>query len=131
MIARAIAVAASLIFLAVSARELVRRGGPVRARTIVSHSGFAAHDSEDVMLLLRRARNVIPRGAGVAVFDQKPRSNHGFVATIAEGQMPAHRIVIGSSDPTAEYVVAFHDSFADSRYAVVWRGSEGTILRRR
>jgi hypothetical protein len=131
-LARPIAVAASVVFLVVSVRELRRRGGPVRARTLVSHSGFASADSEAAIVLAQRARKVIPRGSLVTTIDGRPNGNDGLVGTVAQGQMPRHRIVTERRDAlSAEYVVALRDHFDDSRYEVVWSGAEGTILRRR
>jgi hypothetical protein len=131
-LARAIAIIASLVFLIFSVRELRRRGGPVRARTLVSHSGFASADSEAAVVLAQRARKLIPRGAVVTTIDGRPNGNDGLVGTVAQGQMPQHRVVTERRDAlTAEYVVALRDHFGDARYEVIWSSAEGTILRRR
>jgi hypothetical protein len=131
-LARSIAIIASLVFLILSIRELQRRGGPVRARTLVSHSGFASADSEAAIVLAQRARKVIPRGAVVTTIDGRPNGNDGLVGTVAQGQMPQHRVVTERRNAlTAQYVVALRDHFEDPRYAVIWSGAEGTILRRR
>jgi hypothetical protein len=125
--ARAAAVAASLIFLASGARELARRGAPVRARTIASHTGFAARDSEDALLLLQRGATIIPDGATVAVYDRRPHGNDGLLRAVAVSHLARQRVV-GTG---AGYVIAFRDHFDDPRYEAVWAGGEGTILRRR
>ncbi len=100
--------AASLLFLYLSAKEVIHKGPVVRSATIVSRTGLSPRSSENSLLLLAEASRTIPKGAAVAFVNPLDRSKDWLHYAVAVGQMPQHTIVYftdGSSDPAIQFVI--------------------------
>ncbi len=127
---RAFLVLPSLLFLTLGLRELLVRGGPGQARTIVSRTGFSPGDSQDAIVLLQEAAARLPPGAEVRVLRPDQRSSVGVLYAVAVGQMPWQVVLSPDAPKQAAYLVVFHGTEAGKGFTVIWRGAEGTILRR-
>jgi hypothetical protein len=126
----AVLVLSSLFFCTVDLRELSLRGGPARARTIVSRTGFSPRDSEDAILLLQEAAARIPQNAEVRVLRPDSPESNGVLYAVAVGQMPDQVVLSPDSPERPRYLVVFHGTQQGGGFTEVWRGAEGTILRR-
>lgn len=99
---RGIALAGALVMLGFSARQLVWRGiGP--AKTIASRSGLSPRDSEAALLLLARAREVLPRGARVVFADARRPGGRGVAQSVAVGQLPRQDVLPYEELDRADY----------------------------
>jgi hypothetical protein len=127
----AVLVLSSLLLCLLELRELRLRGGAARARTIVSRTGFAPRDSEDAMLLLQEAAERIPQNAEVRVLRPDRPESIGVFYAVAVGQMPGQVVLSPDSPKTPGYLVVFHGTQQGGGFTEMWRGAEGTILRRR
>src|SRR5262249_41266696 len=106
--ARTFAIVASLLMLALSARQMLLRGAPARAKTIASRTGLSPKASEEALLLLERARREIPPGTTVVFFDdQKPGSASVYYA-VAVGQLPLQRVLPAERAGEAQVVLMQH-----------------------
>lgn len=133
-LARAFALLGSVAFLALSARELIVRGGPGRARTIASRTGLSPRQSENALLALARAGELLPRDVSVVFVNPAHRDRDVVFYHVALGQLPRQRVVTavaltGSAPP--DFVVTLDAPFDDPRYANAWPIPSGTIYRRR
>ena len=120
----------SLAFCALGLRELLGRGGPARAHTIVSRTGFTPGDSQDAIVLLQAAAALIPAGAAVRVHRPDRPSTDGVLYEVAVGQMPSQVVLSQDAPRQAAYLVVFHGGDREPGFTEIWRGGEGTILRR-
>ena len=127
---RALLVVLSLVFCALGVRELLVRGGPARARTIVSRTGFSPGDSQDAIVLLQEAAVRIPAGAAVRVRRPDRPSTDGVLYAVAVGQLPRQIVLSSDAPQPAAYLVVFHGGENEPGFTEIWRGGEGTILRR-
>jgi hypothetical protein len=103
-----VALGAALLLLAMSAREMLRRGAPARARTIVSRTGFSPRQSEEALLLLAAARHQIPDGATVVFINDRKPDSEGVNYAVAVGQLPRQRVLPAAQRDAAEYLVLLH-----------------------
>jgi hypothetical protein len=106
--ARVVALAASLVMLALSARQMILRGAPAGAQTIASRTGLSPKSSENALLLLARARRELPPGATVVFFDDQKRGNATVHYAVAVGQLPLQRVLPLERMGEAQYVIVQH-----------------------
>lgn len=91
-------------------RELKGRGGPYFSApaTIAAHPGPGPNDHDDVIMLCKRARGFIPRGATVTVI--RPSQAPNYEATLfltAVANLPHHRVIrplLGADDGALLFV---------------------------
>lgn len=105
---RVVAVAASLVMLALSARQMLLRGAPARAKTIASRTGLSPQSSENALLLLARARRELPPGAIVVFYDDEKRGNATVHYAVATGQLPLQRVLPLERAGEAQYEIVQH-----------------------
>ena len=132
--ARAVVIYAAAALLAVA---LILRfhelGGPywTRPQTVQDHVAPTPYPSRDVILLARRAAEIIPRGATVTAL--RPADAPNFDVThwmTAFGLMPRHRVVppeFSTSPP--QYVLAVREPFIRPGYRLISELPEGRIYR--
>ena len=131
--ARAIAIfAAAALFAAALVQRFVRLGGPYFAfpRTVQDHVAPVPYPSRDVILLARRAAEIIPRGATVTALQPSLAPNFDVTHWMtAFGMMPRHRVVppefAGATPP--QYVLAVREPFTNPRYRLITELPEGRI----
>lgn len=126
------------VVLAVSlAGELRRRGGPFfqQPLTVEAHAWPGGNPNHDVIMLCRRARVLMPRGATVTVV--RPSQAPDFEATYflaAVGNLPRHRVVAPRLDAAADapqYVIAVREPLSDRHYEKFAEFPEGTLWMRK
>jgi hypothetical protein len=124
---------ASILFLFLSAKEVIHKGPLVRTATIVSRTGLSPQSSEDSLLLLADASRTIPKGVAVAFVNPLDRSKDWLHYAVAVGQMPQHVIVYfteGGPDPAIQFVIT--ETVLDSPQYVLWRKlPHGKVYRRK
>src|SRR5436305_1595861 len=103
--ARVVAFAASLVMLLLSARQMLLRGAPARAKTIASRTGLSPKSSENALLLLERARREIPAGATVVFLDDRKPGSATVNYAVAVGMLPKQRVLPAELAGEAEYVI--------------------------
>ena len=126
---RIVVAIASVIFIALAAREAWVHGVPGRARTIVSRTGLAPKSSEEVMLLLAAADGLLPRGARVSFIDPAKRGNDWQFFAVATGQLPYHQVVLPTESP--QFLIVQHGGPPDDTWQEIRRLPEGAIYARR
>src|SRR5205823_10235426 len=105
-------------------------GGPycVFPATVQDHVAPRPFASRDVVLLARRAAEIIPRGATVAALQPSLAPNyHETHWMTAFGMMPRHRVVAPERLP--QYVLAVREPFNDRRYKLITQLPEGRIYQ--
>jgi hypothetical protein len=118
-LASGVAIAAALFLLTLAAHAARRRGAPARAKTIASRTGLSPRESEQALLLLKKAREELPAGAAVVFVNDRKPQNGVVNYAVAVGQLPAQRVLPAEAIHEAQYVVLLH-------------GAEGgEIVRRR
>src|SRR5258706_11874239 len=108
MAAAALQIIAALVMLALSARQMLLRGAPARAKTIASRTGLSPKASENALLLLERARREIPAGATVVFLDDRKPGSATVNYAVAVGQLPKHRVLPAELAEQAQYVILLH-----------------------
>lgn len=121
---------------AVLAAALVRHfhalGGPYFAfpQTIQDHVAPVPYPSRDIILLARRAAEIIPRGATVTALQPSLAPNFDVTHWMtAFGMMPRHHVVppdLESAQPP-QYVLAVREPFNEPRYRLMSELPAGRI----
>jgi hypothetical protein len=128
------AIAGSLLFLCLSVREVVHRGGAGTVPTIVSRTGLSPRSSEDSLLLLEDASRTIPHGAGVAFLNPQDRSKDWLHYAVAVGLMPQQNVLYPhaiDSDSSIQFLIVGAGPFDDPHF-VSWRKlPQGAIFKRK
>ena len=123
----------SIAFIALAAREHIRRGGPSRPRTIISHSGNSPQRSEAALLLLEHASKTLPPYARVALLKPNGRWDDAGMLGVAHGQLPHQHAVPAATlergDPP-DFVVAVEGRLEDPRYEQIYESDAGGIWKR-
>jgi hypothetical protein len=108
-------------------------GGPyfVFPETVQDHVSPIRYPSRDVILLARRAAEIIPRGATVTAL--QPSTGPDWDVThwmTAFGMMPRHRVVPPPDlehGPLPQYVLAVREPFENRKYRLIDTFPEGRI----
>lgn len=131
---------AALLLLVALLVDLKRSGPPYFAgpMTIADRLGARPREARDALLLMERARQLIPAGSEVTCF--MPRAGRSWEHTsaylTAVGMLPEHVVLppfrADDDVPRAdliEYVIALKEPFTHAGYAIVRRFPEGAIYR--
>ena len=124
----------SAAFVVLAAREHLARGGPSRARTVMSHSGMAPERAEAGLLLLQHANRTLPPYARVAVVKPNGRWDDAGMLAVAHGQLarlhpvPASTLDAGTNPP--DFVVAVDAPLEDPHYERIHESPTGGIWKR-
>jgi hypothetical protein len=131
--ARAVMIyAACAVLAAALIRHFHQLGGPYFAfpQTIQDHVAPVPFPSRDVILLARRAAEIIPRGATVTALLPSDAPNFDVTHWMtAFGLMPRHRVVppdLKAAQPP-QYVLAVRQPFNEPRYRLMRELPEGRI----
>ena len=130
--ARAVIIyAAAVVFAAALAHRFIRLGGPFFKvpETVQDHVAPVPYPSRDVILLARRAADIIPRGATVTALEPSQAPNYDITHWLtAAGMMPRHRVVPPEFDKALpQYVLAVREPFPNPAYHLVSTLPEGRI----
>ena len=120
-------IAAALLAAALIHR-FYRLGGPYFAfpQTVQDHVAPAPYPSRDVILLARRAAEIVPRGATVTAIEPSQAPNYDVTLWLtAVGMMPRHRVVPPEARP--QYVLTVRTPLADPAYRLITELPEGRI----
>jgi hypothetical protein len=126
----AIIYAAAALFAAALIHHFFALGGPyfVFPETVQDHVAPQPFASRDVILLARRAAEIIPRGATVTALQPSLAPNYDVTHWMtAFGMMPRHRVI--SPDQLPQYVLAVREPFGDRRYKLITELPEGRIYQ--
>ena len=119
---------AAALFAAALIHRFYRLGGPyfTPPQTVQDHVAPVPYPSRDVILLARRAAEIVPRGATVTAIEPSQAPNHDVTLWLtAVGMMPRHRVVPPDAHP--EYVLAVRTPFANPAYRLITALPEGRI----
>jgi hypothetical protein len=119
---------AAVIFAAALIHRFHRLGGPyfTMPETVQDHVAPAPYPSRDVILLARRAAEIVPRGATVTAIEPSQAPNYDVTLWLtAVGMMPRHRVVPPEAHP--EYVLAVRTPFTNPSYHLITALPEGRI----
>ncbi len=123
--------AAAVIFAAALVHRFVVLGGPYFKfpETVQDHVAPVPYASRDVILLARRAAEIIPRGATVTALEPAQAPNYDVTHWLtAAGMMPRHRVVPPELDKAPpQYVLAVREPFVHPRYRLMTTLPEGRI----
>lgn len=125
---------AAAILAAALVRHLYRLGGPYLAApaTIQDHVARVPYPSRDAIVMSRRAAELIPRGATVAVLMPSQAPNHDpTLGYTAVGLMPHHKIVPPDLDAQPQYVISVREPLDHPAYRLVAGYAEGKVYVRR
>lgn len=127
--------AAAVIFAAALVYRFHRLGGPYfeRPLTVQDHVAPSPYASRDVILLARRAADIVPRGATVTAIEPALAPNYDVTHWLtATGLMPRQRVVPPEFDSAPpQYVLAVRQPFENGRYRLVRELPEGRIYEMR
>jgi hypothetical protein len=124
--------AAAALLAAALIRHFHRLGGPYFTvpQTIQDHVAPVPFPSRDVILLARRAAEIIPRGATVTALLPSDAPNFDITHWMtAFGMMPRHQVVppdLQSAHPP-RYVLVVRQPFSEPRYRLISELPEGRI----
>ena len=121
---------AAAVFAIALVHRFYRLGGPyfVFPETVQDHVTPTPFPSRDVILLARRAAEIIPRGATVTALQPSLAPNYDVTHWMtAYGMMPRHSVV--APDAMPQYVLAVREPFAGSHYKLITELPEGRIYK--
>ena len=126
---------AALIFAAALVRHFHRLGGPFFQfpATVQDHVAPVPFPSRDMILLARRAADILPRGATVTAVEPSQAPEYDITLFLtAVGMMPHQRVIapaLDAKDPAAlpRYVLAVRTPLAHPAYRLVRTLPEGRI----
>ena len=104
--------------------------------TLLDHAGPEEHEARYALIMIERAREIVPRGKEVTCFrpvNGKQQYDSGsFLA--AAGLLPDHVVLppftaSDDSSPPIEYVIAVRGPFDHARYTRIAEFPEGAIYR--
>ena len=131
--ARAVIIyAAAAVLAAALVHRFYELGGPyfVFPQTIQDHVARTPYPSRDVILLARRAAEIIPRGATVTALQPSTAPDWDVTHWMtAFGLMPRHHVVPPEfkRGPLPQYVLAVREPFNEARYRLISEFPEGRI----
>jgi hypothetical protein len=127
----AIVYAVAILFAAALVRRFDLLGGPYFAvpQTVQDHVAPVPFPSRDMILLARRAAEIVPRGATVTAIEPAQAPNYDVTLWLtATGMMPRHRVVPPEFDKAPpRYVLAVREPFANPKYRLITELPEGRI----
>ena len=134
--ARAVMIyAAAAVLAAALVHRFYELGGPyfVLPQTIQDHVARTPYPSRDVILLARRAAEIIPRGATVTALQPSTAPDWDVTHWMtAFGLMPRHHVVPPEfSKNPPQYVLAVREPFVEARYRLISELPEGRIYELR
>jgi hypothetical protein len=126
---------AAILFAGALVHRFYRLGGPYfqMPQTVQDHVWPEPFPSRDVILLARRAAEILPRGSIVTAVNPPEAPNYDQTLFLtAGGMMPHHRVVppaLTATDPAAlpQYVLAVRAPFNHPRYRLLRSLPEGRI----
>jgi hypothetical protein len=129
---------ATVLLAVVLAARFHERRGPWLAlpETLVDHAGPHQPESRSVLIMIERARQIIPRGKHVTCFipvdGKAPDDNGPYLSAV--GLLPDHVVfppytASETSNPPVEYVIAARGRFDHRAYTMVASFAEGAIYR--
>lgn len=125
---------ATIVLAAALILRFHRLGGPYFRfpQTVQDHVWPVPFPSRDVILLARRAADILPRGSTVTAVRPAEAPHHDVtLALTATGMMPRHRVVppVLSADRAAlpRYVLAVREELVHPSYALLRTLPEGRI----
>ncbi len=128
----AIITIAAALFAVALVHRFYALGGPyfTRPQTVQDHVARTPYPSRDVILLARRAAEIIPRGTTVTALQPSTAPDWDVTHWMtAFGLMPRHRVVppdLLAKEPP-QYVLAVREPFGDPRYRLIGEFPEGRI----
>ena len=131
--ARAVMVyAAAAVLAAALIHRFYELGGPYLAfpQTVQDHVARTPYPSRDVILLARRAAEIIPRGTTVTALQPSTAPDWDVTHWMtAFGLMPRHHVVPPEfkHEPLPQYVLAVREPFNEARYRLISEFPEGRI----
>ena len=127
----AIVYAAAVVFAVALVHRFYVLGGPYFEVpvTVQDHVAPVPFASRDVILLARRAAEIIPRGATVTAIEPAQSPNYDVTHWLtASGMMPRHRVVPPDFDRNPpQYVLAVREPFTNPKYRLITELPEGRI----
>ena len=126
--------AVSILFASALVHHYYRLGGPYFEipPTVQDHVWPTPFPSRDVILLSRRAADILPRGSTVTAVHPPQAPDHDVTLSLtAGGMMPHHRVVPATfmADPALRprYVLAVRQELADPAYVLHTKIPDGWI----
>lgn len=127
--------AAAAVLAAALVHRFYELGEPyfVFPQTIQDHVARTPYPSRDVILLARRAAEIIPRGATVTALQPSTAPDWDVTHWMtAFGLMPRHHVVPPEfSKNPPQYVLAVREPFVEARYRLISELPEGRIYELR
>ena len=118
--------------LAATALRLVQFAPLTRSRPTTVVSGSEARRYEPLILLLRKASDVVSAGSTISLVPREAGDYMDYMVTV--GQLPGRRVIFadrwrlsGAGQPPPRFVVSPDDSFSDARFRRVRRFPEGSV----
>jgi hypothetical protein len=125
---------ATIVFIAALVHRFHRLGGPYfqPPHTVQDHVWPEPFPSRDMILLARRAAELLPRGSTVTAVRPGEAPNYDITLSLtAVGMMPRHRVLPPAlgTDRTAlpRYVLAVREEFVHPSYVLYRALPEGRI----
>jgi hypothetical protein len=129
-----VAVAATILLLAVTVRHFHWLGGPYfeLPETVQDHVWPTPFASRDAIVLSRRAAGILPRGATVTAFQPSTGPDYDVTHFLsAAGMMPHHRVVPpvldGKTQELPRYVLSVREELQHPAYKLLSSWPEGYI----
>lgn len=129
---------ASLLLAALLAARYHERRPPYfeLPRTLLDHPSPEEHEARYALIMIERARTLVPRGKEVTCFrpvgGKQQYDSGSFLSAV--GLMPEHVVLppftaSDDSNPPIEYVIAVRGPFEHARYTRIAEFPEGAIYR--